>query len=320
MCNIFYYHICLILLSYIISYLFLSIIYTGYDFSNLEEQNLKCIGLAYTLIGSFNSDSLLFTVRNEFIGQIPNDTTDSNVYLIKKAAFINLNSDLDNLVSEFDTCPLHGQQDSEQNDLQDDSNLSNLSSNVQTMQKTWNSIRQNTPSMMKMAGVTGSSISQRLNDEILKLFNDTDSFYYCENGDITNTLQRKNASHYLELVKQDVPFWKRSDKRFFFNRYLLNFLIDKESSIDKNANWITPIIQGFIEMENCKTSREGESSEFKLILISRRSRFRAGTRYKRRGVDDNGKVANYVETEQILKFNQHIVSFVQTRGSIPVYW
>ena len=48
-----------------------------------------------------------------------------------------------------------------------------------------------------------------------------------------------------------------------------------------------------------------------IMLISRRSRFRAGTRYKRRGVDDDGHVANYVETEQIVTLLHHQVSFVQ---------
>lgn len=36
-----------------------------------------------------------------------------------------------------------------------------------------------------------------------------------------------------------------------------------------------------------------------MFLISRRSRHRAGTRYKRRGVDEKGKCANFVETEQV---------------------
>lgn len=43
-------------------------------------------------------------------------------------------------------------------------------------------------------------------------------------------------------------------------------------------------------------------------------------RYKRRGVDENGEVANYVETEQIVSYQSHEVSFVQVRGSVPVYW
>jgi len=41
---------------------------------------------------------------------------------------------------------------------------------------------------------------------------------------------------------------------------------------------------------------------FDFVLISRRSRYRAGTRYRTRGVDEKGYVANYVETEQILGF------------------
>lgn len=43
-------------------------------------------------------------------------------------------------------------------------------------------------------------------------------------------------------------------------------------------------------------------------------------RYKRRGVDENGECANYVETEQIIAYQHHEVSFVQVRGSVPVFW
>ncbi|VDP42089.1 unnamed protein product [Schistosoma mattheei] len=37
-----------------------------------------------------------------------------------------------------------------------------------------------------------------------------------------------------------------------------------------------------------------------VIIFSRRSCYRAGTRYRRRGIDMNGHVANYVETEQMV--------------------
>ena len=71
-----------------------------------------------------------------------------------------------------------------------------------------------------------------------------------------------------------------------------------------------------------------------LVLIGRRSRFRAGTRYFRRGIDLEGHVANFNETEQILLLEGHStpapishdtnytakLSFVQIRGSIPVFW
>lgn len=52
--------------------------------------------------------------------------------------------------------------------------------------------------------------------------------------------------------------------------------------------WILPIIQGYIQIEDCKVEmgRElGDTSEgyyeiFTLCILSRRSRFRAGTRYQ----------------------------------------
>lgn len=106
--------------------------------------------------------------------------------------------------------------------------------------------------------------------------------------------------------------------------------------------WITPVIQGFVQIEQCwidivddaeSLSADGtrfftppallpdsSAKNYTMILISRRSRHRAGTRYKRRGVDESGKCANYVETEQIFEFQSHIVSFVQVRGSVPIFW
>lgn len=55
-------------------------------------------------------------------------------------------------------------------------------------------------------------------------------------------------------------------------------------------------------------------------LISRRSCMRTGMRYRTRGIDHFGNAANFVETEQIVIYNNHISSFVQTRGSIPLLW
>lgn len=72
-----------------------------------------------------------------------------------------------------------------------------------------------------------------------------------------------------------------------------------------------------------------------LALISRRSRYRAGTRYLRRGIDHDGHVANFNESEQIVlvqgpstsnagniddeNFATRL-SFVQIRGSVPLFW
>lgn len=72
-------------------------------------------------------------------------------------------------------------------------------------------------------------------------------------------------------------------------------------------------------------SEDHNSKDFLLTLMSRRSVKRAGLRYLRRGVDDEGCVANSVETEQILstpswRSTDKVFSFVQIRGSIPLFF
>jgi phosphatidylinositol-bisphosphatase len=62
------------------------------------------------------------------------------------------------------------------------------------------------------------------------------------------------------------------------------------------------------------------SNKIEVHLISRRSIFHSGTRYLTRGIDDNGHVANYVETEQIVKCNQNLFSYLQLRGSVPIFF
>lgn len=73
------------------------------------------------------------------------------------------------------------------------------------------------------------------------------------------------------------------------------------------------------------STNSDETRSFLLTLISRRSVKRAGLRYLRRGVDDEGNTANSVETEQILSNTDwsstcKIYSFLQIRGSIPLFF
>lgn len=69
-----------------------------------------------------------------------------------------------------------------------------------------------------------------------------------------------------------------------------------------------------------KCDMSSQPNHYQLGLISRRSKYRAGTRYKRRGCDEDGNCANFVETEQIFRFGRHFVSFLLIRGSIPLFW
>jgi hypothetical protein len=84
---------------------------------------------------------------------------------------------------------------------------------------------------------------------------------------------------------------------------------------------------GESDSPNGQKSGDGRSTKrpFLLTLISRRSIKRAGLRYLRRGVDEEGHTANGVETEQILSEpswapSSKIHSFVQLRGSVPIFF
>lgn len=46
----------------------------------------------------------------------------------------------------------------------------------------------------------------------------------------------------------------------------------------------------------------------------------AGARFISRGIDDYSNVANFVETELIITYDNLLFSFLMIRGSIPIFW
>ncbi|XP_025422349.1 phosphatidylinositide phosphatase SAC1 isoform X2 [Sipha flava] len=135
----------------------------------------------------------------------------------------------------------------------------------------------------------------------------TPYYYFSYTYDLTNTMQRlyNTSAHFV-----NVPICERADQRFLWNYYLLNnFNLDHQE-------FCVPIIHGFIAINNCILN----GKEFFWTIVSRRSRNRHGPRLFKRGIDQNGNVANFVETEMIVEYNDTRSSYVQTRGSIPLYW
>lgn len=55
-------------------------------------------------------------------------------------------------------------------------------------------------------------IEKQICDEIHKIFDDTDSFYYCADDDFTKNLQRQNQTE--------------GDDRFFWNKYMLKDILE----------------------------------------------------------------------------------------------
>ncbi|KAI4330463.1 hypothetical protein MLD38_028752 [Melastoma candidum] len=144
---------------------------------------------------------------------------------------------------------------------------------------------------------------------LLGMMDLTKDFYYSYTYRVMSSLQKnvcniRSGQHHHETM-------------FVWNEYLTRKM---KESINSNL-WTVALVYGFFKQVHLSVSNK----DLILTLIARRSRFYAGTRYLRRGVNRKGKVANDVETEQIimednLDGSMKISSAVQVRGSIPLFW
>uniref|UniRef100_T1JHY8 SAC domain-containing protein n=1 Tax=Strigamia maritima TaxID=126957 RepID=T1JHY8_STRMM len=304
------------------------------EFSSLK--NPTCLGYVYGIVGKVKIhpelDKKLILIRQQC--QVGTLTGCHRVYNINKIVVLPLTCfvNADALDLGLDPCKKHHNAN-KKSDPRSPCRSPEQPHN-KAFQKTWNSIKTATAQATTQVKHRKKEVrdkekfEKRITEELLKMFTDTNSFYYSTSGDITNSLQRQYFQS--QTSKVDLPLWQRVDERFFWNRYMLLDLIESKNRLADH--WIIPVIQGFVQIETCsldfdqKTSQElmwnieKHPCEYKIILISRRSRDRAGTRYKRRGVDESGKCANYVETEQIIEYVHHCLSFIQVRGSVPVFW
>ncbi|KAI5696372.1 hypothetical protein M8J75_012104 [Diaphorina citri] len=118
--------------------------------------------------------------------------------------------------------------------------------------------------------------------EVRKLLN-SGTFYFSWSSGAADSLD-------LTLCAQRRKYTSETDRRFFWNRmlhiHLLRFSIDP-------SPWLLKIMCGSIEIR---------------------------TVFNVRGVNDDGHVANFVETEQVLFLDDEVTSYVQTRGSVPLFW
>ncbi|KAF2275542.1 uncharacterized protein EI97DRAFT_494506 [Westerdykella ornata] len=165
----------------------------------------------------------------------------------------------------------------------------------------------------------------------LSILNNLDlnrSFYFSYSYNITRSLQQNMIHERKALnegrVKPDPDF----QDMFVWNHYLLDPARDALKNV---YDWCHPIIHGYID----QSSLDIYGRRVYITIIARRSRFFAGARFLKRGTNDLGYVANDVETEQIvsdvlntsfhapgprLYTSPNYTSYVQHRGSIPLYW
>lgn len=184
----------------------------------------------------------------------------------------------------------------------------------------------NNPKSLEKNSIEARYVQTFLNIDLNK------TFYFSYSYDLTNSLQTnmlRNKRQSLGLNDNADPFYVfQFNERFVWNGALLAPI---KKSFEKYYDWFQPIIHGFIDQVHNSVFQ----IHFYITIIARRSHKFAGARFFKRGVNDDGDVANEVETEQIVcdmltsSFhdpaagfynNPRYTSFIQHRGSIPLSW
>ncbi|GAV02259.1 hypothetical protein RvY_12850 [Ramazzottius varieornatus] len=140
----------------------------------------------------------------------------------------------------------------------------------------------------------------------------TPGMYFSSSFDLTHSFQRLAMISDPQVLRDSL--FRRADRRFVWNRHLLlNFTA---SSSENLSRYLLPLVQGFVGIQKMNI----HNNDVEYVIISRRSTWRAGVRLYTRGIDQTGAVANYVESEAVLIYRGQLVSYVQSRGSAPIYW
>lgn len=151
------------------------------------------------------------------------------------------------------------------------------------------------------------------------------SFYYSADFDLTKRLQDRPADSSTIAIDS-------LDAGFLWNTYMIQPLVefrsrlsDREKAALDHSGILTSAIRGFAASVTVPASSsplryDNSGLPSTMTLISRLSCRRAGTRFNARGIDDDGNVANFVETETIFCTDQLCFSYVQCRGSVPLFW
>ncbi|KAL6872591.1 SacI homology domain-containing protein [Trichoderma longibrachiatum] len=152
------------------------------------------------------------------------------------------------------------------------------------------------------------------------------SFYYSTDFDLTNRVQDRP-------INSDSFEIDNFDDTYLWNSFMISPLVQFRSRLMASerealdaSRILTSAIRGFCKTMTIpqsasplKAARSGMPSF--LTLVSRLSCRRAGTRFNARGMDDNGNVANFVETETTFWSPAGVLfSYAQVRGSVPVFW
>ena len=152
------------------------------------------------------------------------------------------------------------------------------------------------------------------------------NFYYSVDFDLTRRLQdRADGGEAVDISSLD--------EGLLWNSYMISPLLQFRSRLTNHerealdhSRMLTSTIRGFVKTLQIPPSltpirKKVSNYPSTLTVISRLSSRRAGTRFNSRGIDDDGNVANFVETETVFWSPTGVCfSYTQIRGSIPIFW
>lgn len=145
-------------------------------------------------------------------------------------------------------------------------------------------------------------------------------FFYSPTFDITLTMQERGyqANPSFKL-RADGPYCKR----FMWNRYMASELIDfrkklplMEQEIFDKGGFIAPISRGYAQTLNSVINSE----DALITMISKQACLKSGHLFGEWGIDDQGEVSNYMETEIIIYTNKFCFAYVIVRGNVPIFY
>jgi hypothetical protein len=142
---------------------------------------------------------------------------------------------------------------------------------------------------------------------ILELFN-SGYFYFSEGYDLSRTYYSNQPRMFFNIHEKELDY---GSEVYVWNNALLQTL--KKPGL---FEFSVPVIQGYVGEKYIVDY----GADFQITLISRISTKNAGPRYRRRGLDKKGNAAMFAETEVIYENTMGAASFLQTRGSVPLFW
>ena len=160
---------------------------------------------------------------------------------------------------------------------------------------------------------TGYSLDAELRD--LTSYFGLGVFYYSENGEIALNVQVK--------YKDSEELNEEMTETFIWNQHLLDPITDLASHVPaEQSNFLTnceifsKIAKGYFG----SISKNISSSIYDVGVYTRIGKKKAGTRFISRGLDDEGNVSIYAETEIVISSDKFKFSYIIIRGSVPVFW